>query len=156
MFKGTWLTYKLYDGTLPMQGIYIIESYGHVFHVGQADNLERRRGEHARNGVANGVLDPDTNFIAMPVPNGELLDGIEAYLGRVLAVPQNSRYPVVPEIACSLPEDLPLNALSASTIWNLLLNPIEPRARAYDVLRRHLADVNIEPNDLLASILKAR
>lgn len=125
MFEGHWLTYKLNDAAPHWQGVYIIEARGVIFHVGQTEDFERRRSEHVRSGTCNAVL--DANYRVMGVLDNRLFDGLEAYLGRVLAAPTDKRYPNTEEIACNLPSDVPMNALA----W--------PAGNALEIARRYSA-----------------
>jgi len=154
MFHGLWYTWKLNDNVIPFQGAYIIESDGRVFHAGQTDNFESRRVEHLRDQTVD-TLDP--NYLCMAVGDRRLLDGIEAFLGRVLTVPIDKRYPGAPEIPCNLPPDLSVNALAAprsNALWN---SAAEPKAKQsyhaeplnpYDVLRDITSRFGSTPNEM--------
>ena len=169
MFQGLWYTWKLNDNVIPFRGVYIIECDGKVFHAGQTDNFERRRAEHVRDHTVNSLWHPDHNYLCMAVGDSRFLDGIEAFLGRVLRVPIDKRYPDAPEIPCNLPPDLSVNTLApprSDALWNSAPEPNAPQSyhvehlNPYDVLRESMArfgstlnemqPYHPEPNDALS------
>jgi hypothetical protein len=126
MFQGLWYRWKLNDNVIPFQGVYIIESDGKVLHAGQTDNFERRRAEHVRDHTVNSLWHPDPNYLCMAVGDSRFLEGIEAFLGRVLRVSIDKRYPGGSEIPCNLPPDLSANASApprSNSSWDLTPEP---------------------------------
>jgi hypothetical protein len=112
MFQGLWYRWTLNDHVIPFQGVYIIESDGNVFNAGQTDNFELRRAELVHDRTVNSLWHRDPNYLCMAVGDRRLLDGIEAFLGRVFRVPIDKQYPHATEIPCNLPPDLSVNTLA--------------------------------------------
>jgi len=157
MFQGLWYSWKLNDNVIPFQGVYIIESDGRVFHAGQTDNFERRRAELVRDHAIDLLVHTDPNYLCMAVGYRHLLDGIEAFLGRVLGVSTDKRYTGAPEIPCDLPPDLSVNALASprsNALWNWAPEANEmqsyhpERLNPYDVLREITSRFASTPNEM--------
>ncbi len=157
MFQGLWYRWKLNDNVIPFQGVYIIESDGKVFHTGQTDNFERRRAEHVRDHIVYSLWHPNPNYLCMAVGDSRFLDGIEAFLGRVLSVSIDKRYPGPPEIPCNLPSDLSASASApprSNSHWNWTPEPNAMQSyhsehlNPYDVLRESMARFGSTPNEM--------
>jgi hypothetical protein len=157
MLQGLWYTWKLNDNVIPFQGVYIIESDGRVLHAGQTDNFERQRAELVHDRTVNSLWHRDPNYLCMAVGDRRLLDGLEAFLGRVLRVPIDKRYLGAPEIPCNLPTDLSVNALAAprsNALWNWAAEPKAKQSyhpeplNPYDVLREITSRYGSTPNEM--------